>query len=100
MSSWTRAVLLMSWSWLAVMSWTQVIGSYRSEERRGGKEGRYWRDWSSDVCSSDLAAHAVGVDELLDPGRLVDVLVVAGGDVLDPGDRLVQIGRASGRERG
>src|SRR3712207_4120955 len=26
----------------------------RSEERRGGKEGRYWRDWSSDVCSSDL----------------------------------------------
>src|SRR3712207_253416 len=27
----------------------------RSEERRGGEEGRYWRDWSSDVCSSDLA---------------------------------------------
>src|SRR5947209_3835780 len=27
----------------------------RSEERRVGKEGRYWRDWSSDVCSSDLA---------------------------------------------
>src|SRR3712207_1134983 len=26
----------------------------RSEERRVGKEGRYWRDWSSDVCSSDL----------------------------------------------
>src|ERR1035437_6305994 len=29
---------------------------YRSEERRVGKEGRYWRDWSSDVCSSDLHA--------------------------------------------
>src|SRR3712207_694355 len=27
----------------------------RSEERRVGKEGRYWRDWSSDVCSSDLS---------------------------------------------
>src|SRR3712207_1692311 len=26
----------------------------RSEERRDGKKGRYWRDWSSDVCSSDL----------------------------------------------
>src|SRR5947209_1254119 len=30
-------------------------GVARSEERRVGKEGRYWRDWSSDVCSSDLA---------------------------------------------
>src|ERR1035437_9909964 len=29
--------------------------SRRSEERRVGKECRYWRDWSSDVCSSDLA---------------------------------------------
>src|SRR3712207_3014955 len=28
----------------------------RSEERRGGEGGRYWRDWSSDVCSSDLRA--------------------------------------------
>src|SRR5947209_7420526 len=27
----------------------------RSEERRVGKECRYWRDWSSDVCSSDLS---------------------------------------------
>src|SRR3712207_6025505 len=27
----------------------------RTEERRVGKECRYWRDWSSDVCSSDLA---------------------------------------------
>src|ERR1035437_3816200 len=29
----------------------------RSEERRGGKECRYWRDWSSDVCSSDLLSY-------------------------------------------
>src|ERR1035437_5640251 len=27
----------------------------RSEERRVGKEWRSWRDWSSDVCSSDLS---------------------------------------------
>src|SRR3712207_6576338 len=33
-------------------------GGSRSEERRGGKESRYWRDWSSDVCSSDLGALA------------------------------------------
>src|SRR5438445_8216 len=34
----------------------------RSEERRVGKDGRYWRDWSSDVCSSDL----VGADAVLE----------------------------------
>src|SRR5476649_139986 len=28
----------------------------RSEERRGGKEWRSLCDWSSDVCSSDLAS--------------------------------------------
>src|SRR5882757_11091623 len=28
---------------------------------------RYWRDWSSDVCSSDLIAHA-GTPGLSDPG--------------------------------
>src|SRR3712207_5310821 len=31
----------------------------RSEERRVGKECRYWRDWSSDVCSSDLMRAAM-----------------------------------------
>src|SRR5947209_8622042 len=30
------------------------LANHRSEERRVGKECRYWRDWSSDVCSSDL----------------------------------------------
>ncbi len=37
----------------------------------------------------EVAAHAVGVDELLHPGDLVDVVVVRGVDVLDPADRLV-----------
>src|SRR5476649_353008 len=32
-----------------------VIVSHRSEERRVGKECRSLCDWSSDVCSSDLA---------------------------------------------
>jgi hypothetical protein len=37
----------------------------------------------------EVAAHAVGVDELLHAGDLVDVVVVRGVDVLDPADRLV-----------
>jgi hypothetical protein len=37
----------------------------------------------------EVAAHAVGVDELLDAGDLVDVVVVGRGDVLHPADRLV-----------
>src|SRR5207249_2094100 len=35
-----------------------IINQWRSEERRVGKDGRITRskrDWSSDVCSSDLA---------------------------------------------
>ena len=37
----------------------------------------------------EVATHAVGVDELLHAGDLVDVVVVRGVDVLDPADRLV-----------
>src|ERR1035437_801458 len=72
----------------------------RSEERRVGKEGRYWRDWSSDVCSSDLDGllHAGGEDG-------------AGARDIRGRKRLArnqhgvqraeaQIGRASCRERG
>ena len=39
----------------------------------------------------EVAADPVCVDELLDPGDLVDVVVVGRGDVLDPADRLVGI---------
>src|ERR1035437_3120934 len=38
----------------------------RSEERRVGKACRYWRDWSSDVCSSDLGG-AGGVSAFVGP---------------------------------
>ena len=36
-----------------------------------------------------VAAHAVGVDQLLDPRLLGDVVLVRGGDVVDPADGLV-----------
>src|SRR3990172_1948566 len=35
--------------------------SGRSEERRGGKEGRSRGEWSSDVCSSDLQGLGSGL---------------------------------------
>src|SRR3712207_7053464 len=41
---------------------------------------RYWRDWSSDVCSSDLGALAAARDVLL----AVAVAVVAIGVILTP----------------
>src|SRR3712207_5690980 len=44
----------------------------RSEERRVGKECRYWCDWSSDVCSSDLWCVGVPV-----PGRVMGSLVLS-----------------------
>src|SRR3712207_7793549 len=41
-----------------------MLGAFFFASRR--RHTRYWRDWSSDVCSSDL--HAVGVGHL--SGRL------------------------------
>ena len=38
----------------------------------------------------EVAAHPVGVDELLHPRGLVDLVVVGDGDVADPADRLVR----------
>src|SRR5438445_12715058 len=61
---------------------------------------RYWRDWSSDVCSSDLGIHA-----LFEARGLVlqewdkvqtDLLTIRETDAAPP---LVEIGRASCRER-
>src|SRR3712207_9505139 len=50
---------------------------------------RYWRDWSSDVCSSDLAAEHPVV--AVPPGGRPDALEVAAGRRLghrDGGDQL------------
>src|SRR5947209_10086804 len=77
---------------------------------------RYWRDWSSDVCSSDLGASAVGGDiaQVLIQNRLVGARNrMTGGRPVDQVGRLGmqnratvvqeqstgQIGRASCRER-
>src|SRR3712207_8257657 len=42
-----------SLDWLVV----QLVVLFFSSRRR---HTRYWRDWSSDVCSSDLAVRAMG----------------------------------------
>src|SRR3712207_9137685 len=66
---------------------------------------RYWRDWSSDVCSSDLAARRPGAGSAVLPGDGAgrgpgcghgQPAGPAGGQ---PGQLAVQIGRASCRER-
>src|SRR5438874_182781 len=41
--------------------WTSLRETSRSEERRVGKERRSLRDWSSDVCSSDLDSRQISV---------------------------------------
>src|SRR3712207_7245224 len=76
---------------------------------------RYWRDWSSDVCSSDLAAeedvdaaaghvrrdrHGALAASLGDDRRLLLVLLRVQDAVLDAAAvEDVEIGRASCRER-
>src|SRR5947209_19227994 len=48
---------------------------------------RYWRDWSSDVCSSDLL---VAIDHVVEGGAVDEVIIHA---------VLFEIGRAACRER-
>src|SRR5215204_2639839 len=70
-----------------------------SEERRVGKECRSLCDWSSDVCSSDLALQPAvdvpGADDDCDLNVLGTNLADLVRDPLDLGG----IGRASCRER-
>src|SRR3712207_2507138 len=47
----------------------------RSGKRAGGEKGRYWRDWSSDVCSSDLQA---GFDQVVGEWRQTPGVTVPG----------------------
>src|SRR5476649_1026148 len=91
---------------LSVSEWIITCTSYfsatdrqRSEERRVGKECRSRCDWSSDVCSSDLAA-LEGLDGVLDETAFIERV---GMDhhlhVVFFRDRQAEIGRASCRER-
>src|SRR5689334_24409256 len=81
-----------------------VIAAYVSvfffSSRR--RHTRWNCDWSSDVCSSDLLAEALGVGQNV-VSKVLARLVAAG--VIEVGRRHVrgepqQIGRASCRERG
>src|SRR3712207_778550 len=124
----------------SAICWLAGAMSSRSEERRGGKEwrarwsayhsskrrhSRYWRDWSSDVCSSDLQGIAgddyqflaveLGLDlakigciglgaELRPPaGQDESIELAIGGEdvrhLLVGGGNVVKIGRATWRER-
>src|SRR3712207_8807323 len=64
---------------------------------------RYWRDWSSDVCSSDLLARDDATEELrrqrvhegLDAREAAERVVGAGGgEVVEPADQVDRVGAA------
>src|SRR3712207_2270339 len=61
---------------------------------------RYWRDWSSDVCSSDLLTKDWRTDRylrrleamMLVADKEVSLLLSGGGDVLEPEGGVMAIG--------
>src|SRR5581483_1963842 len=73
--------------------------SRRSEERRVGKECRYWRDWSSDVCSSDLGGEVLRHAAHLFPAFDAEAATAGGLPVFFALPGFAEIGRASCRER-
>src|SRR3712207_8144810 len=57
------------------MAWRYLLFFFSSRRRHT----RYWRDWSSDVCSSDLGRHTgmrLVIGMILAEPRLCEVLVV------------------------
>src|SRR3712207_6876018 len=50
---------------------------------------RYWRDWSSDVCSSDLGDEVVA--ELLDAWREVRLLATSRRPLGVPGEQVIPL---------
>src|SRR5476649_2290140 len=79
--------------------WIAISVYLRSEERRVGKECRSLCDWSSDVCSSDLAIFQVYQTALAHQALLRHFRERCANANLDRHQRLSQIGRASCRER-
>src|SRR5476649_2458046 len=78
---------------------TKFANSYRSEERRVGKECRSLCDWSSDVCSSDLNVRARGLAQGARQGGRGKGHAVYREGGADQVRQQLQIGRASCRER-
>src|SRR3712207_7080437 len=54
---------------------------------------RYWRDWSSDVCSSDLAAEVQPVDGAIGGG---DEAVEAAGGAVGDGSHAILLAAGAG----
>src|SRR3712207_7243883 len=52
---------------------------------------RYWRDWSSDVCSSDLIHRGLGVLDRLQAVRPVDGRGDPGVERLDGGEEVAGV---------
>src|SRR5476649_2483486 len=73
--------------------------SSRSEERRVGKECRSRCDWSSDVCSSDLLHAGRGHLARGDDAGALDAAALDLPLQLEDAVVVVEIGRASCRER-
>src|SRR3712207_7425272 len=60
-----------------IETWLGVNHFFFFSSRR--RHTRYWRDWSSDVCSSDLAVYALKRGEVRKtPVKIGDSWVVAG----------------------
>src|SRR3712207_6885867 len=59
--------------WLGVRN---CLGCVFFSSRR--RHTRYWRDWSSDVCSSDLPAFREAIDLMLEPYKDEQIDVVVG----------------------
>src|SRR3712207_9077004 len=61
---------------------------------------RYWRDWSSDVCSSDLGGLVDGQQEGRDPELVDEEVRDADRGRADRGDRVARVGRGGSARRG
>src|SRR3712207_7488009 len=75
-----------------------IIVFFFSSRRR---HTRYWRDWSSDVCSSDLAGEGDLVDGIVLDDQLAH-RAIAGHDIDHAGwqaDLLADLGERQRRER-
>src|SRR3712207_7565877 len=87
------------------MSGREEVGRATMERMRGSSSGasflssrrrytRYWRDWSSDVCSSDL-----GHPQAARVRRLAQHRQAVGGEREHPVELLAQVGAAQRRQQ-